>query len=214
MLQVRKPFVYETVIAEICALHWDSLTADELMDIAWAYSHFSVQFRENLETACKLYPDDENLKQLKHEECDTDNLSPWPNVAAAGEKMNHDEFMKRLLALYPIDNGRRERLTQSGGTYLRRIRNLPVEVRAASIASYEDDGLKKVFEAILRAPRWDLPALAAFRHFLVTHIAFDSDPDKGHGALCRHLQPDDRILPLWTEFKRLFVEACPSVNPS
>src|SRR5450631_2067774 len=64
-----------------------------LINVAWVYYYFSVQFRENLEIARSLYPDDDRLLQLDHGERDTDNLSPWPGVAAAWEKMNHDEFM-------------------------------------------------------------------------------------------------------------------------
>jgi hypothetical protein len=59
-------------------------------------------FRECLEIARKMYPDDERLLQLDHDERDTDNLSPWPGVAKAGEKMNHDEFMRRTLELAKI----------------------------------------------------------------------------------------------------------------
>ena len=43
-------------------------------------------------------------------------------------------------------------------------------------------------------------------------IRFDSDPDQGHGALCRHLIPDDRVLPLWAEFKHMLVEAAPNLK--
>jgi hypothetical protein len=49
---------YKRVISEICQLHWASLTVDDLTDVAWAYYHFSIQFRENLEIAIALYPDD------------------------------------------------------------------------------------------------------------------------------------------------------------
>ena len=83
---------------------------------------------------------------------------------------------------------------------------------ALSIASYEDGGLENVFGAILKAPHWDTPLLQAFQHFLSEHIRFDSDPDAGHGALCRHLVPDDRVLPLWTAFRRLLVEAAPALK--
>ncbi|MGD0429609.1 MAG: hypothetical protein ABSA58_00835, partial [Acetobacteraceae bacterium] len=55
-------------------------------------------------------------------------------------------------------------------------------------------------------------ALKAFRHFLSEHIRFDSDPDEGHGALSRHLRPDDRILPLWTAFARLLVDFVPTLE--
>jgi hypothetical protein len=73
---------------------------------------------------------------------------------------------------------------------------MDLETRALSIASYEDGGLEKVFTSFLRAERWNGPLLQAFKHFVAEHVRFDSDPDQGHGALSRHLKPDDRILPL------------------
>lgn len=78
--------------------------------------------------------------------------------------------------------------------------------RAMSLSSYEDGGLEKVFGAILQAPDWDEPSLRAFRHFLVEHIRLDGDE---HGSLCRHLVADDRVLPLWTAFRNILVEAAP-----
>jgi hypothetical protein len=64
----------------------------------------------------------------------------------------------------------------------------------------------------LQAPHWDTPLLAAFRHFLVKHIDFDSDPDQGHGALVQHLVPDDRIRCLWVEFRDLLIAAVPRLT--
>lgn len=130
---------YEQVIDEICNLNWAKLNEEDLIRVAWAYYHFSVQFRECLEIARKMYPDDERLSQLDHGARDTDNLSPWPQS-------------------------------------------------------------------------WNGPLQQAFKHFLAEHIRFDSDPDQGHGALCRHLTPDDRVLPLWAEFKHMLVEAAPNLR--
>ena len=84
--------------------------------------------------------------------------------------------------------------------------------RAMALASYEDGGLEKVFRAMLTAQHWNDPVLAAFRHFLTEHIRFDSDPELGHGALCRHLTPDERVEPLWAEFKRILVESAPQLT--
>jgi hypothetical protein len=53
--------------------------------------------------------------------------------------------------------------------------------------------------------------LAAFEHFLTKHIAFDSDPEAGHGALIKHLVPDDRIRSLWLDFRDLLVTAVPEL---
>jgi hypothetical protein len=203
---------FEQIVGEICALDWSGLSAAELTDAAWAYYHFSIQFRESLEAALHLHPSDTNLLHLAAEECDTANLSPWPGVAQPGEAMNHDEFMRRTLALEPLDVGRRARLEAAGERYLAATRALDIDVQARSIASYEDGGLEQVFHAMLRAPDWNTRLLGAFRHFLTEHIRFDSDPDAGHGALARHLQPDDRVLPLWIAFRDLFVACAPGLK--
>ena len=200
---------YERTISEICELDWAGLSRVDLIEIAWAYYYFSTQFRENLEIACAQHPDDTNLRQLHQEECDTDNLSPWPGVAAAGERMNHDEFMRRLLKLSPISERRRSELENAGQLYLKRVRTIDTAIRAISIASYEGGGLEKVFKAFLLAPDWDDPLLRAFRWFLMEHIRFDSNPAHGHGALSRHLLPDERVLPLWEAFKQLLIAAVP-----
>ncbi len=56
-----------------------------------------------------------------------------------------------------------------------------------------------------------MPLLRGFRHFLSEHIRFDSDPAQGHGALARHLRPDDRILPLWRAFRDLLIACVPTM---
>jgi hypothetical protein len=204
-------FAYEQVIDEICNLGWTTLTEEDLIRVAWAYYHFSVQFRECLEIARELYPDDERLLQLDHGERNTDNLSPWPGVAAVGEKMNHDEFMRKTLELARIPVGRMA-LAAIGNDYLKKVRTIDRETKALALATYEDGGLERVFRAILTARHWTGPLQQAFKHFLSEHIRFDSDPDQGHGALCRHLTPDDRVLPLWTTFNQILIEAVPRLK--
>jgi hypothetical protein len=205
----RQANSYERVITDICNLNWTELTQDDLVSVAWANYYFSVQFRGCLEIALRLYPDDHRLQELDAGERNTDNLSPWPDVAAVGEKMNHDEFMRRTLELTKISDGRRRVLTKIGLSYLHKVWQLDAKTRAMALASYEDGGLESVFRAVLTAPDWDNPLLEAFRHFLSAHIMFDSDPAQGHRALCRHLTPDERIYPLWSEFKGLLVAAAP-----
>ena len=203
--------LFVSTIKEIGDLEWTRLSEQQCVDAAWAYYFFSIQFRENLETARRLYPGDEKLLDLDRGECDTDNLSPWPGVAEPGERMNHDEFMRRALALRPISETSRQFFNEHGKRYLEAVRASDDVTRAMSIASYEDGGLEHVFHAMLQMPDWPNPVLAAFRHFLSEHIRFDSDPDAGHGALARHLQPDDRILPLWTAFRNILVLFVPAL---
>jgi hypothetical protein len=204
---------FPRIITEICSFNWADLTPEQSIHSAWAYYYFSIQFRENLQTACTLFPDDANLAHLAREECNTDNLSPWEGVARRDEKMDHDEFMRRLLVLDPISDQRRDEFEILGHRYLDEVRSADAMTRALSIASYEDGGLENVFRAMLQMPSFDEnPALRAFRHFLSEHIRFDSDPTGGHGALSRHLRPDDRILPLWTAFARLLVDFVPELE--
>lgn len=202
---------YKLVVDEIAGLSWSNLTRDDLMSVAWGYYYFSVQFRESLDVACSLNPWDERLKSLREGECDTDNLSPFPGVADRGERMNHDEFMRRVLVLTDRDAVRTARAEAIGNSYLAETRGLSAMARALSIPSYEDGGLETVFRSILSAPDWDHPALLAFQHFLVCHIQFDSDDEGGHGMLSRHLVPDDRILPLWVGFRDLLVDVAPAL---
>lgn len=205
-------FRFPSVIREICGLAWPTLDKAGMINAAWAYYFFSVQFQENLEIARKLYPDDENLQSLEREEANTDNLSPWPGVAEPGERMNHWEFMRRVLALSPIPAAQHVRFEVCGARYLGFVRGLDEPTRALSIASYEDGGLEAVFKAMLTMPDSNHAVLRGFRYFLTAHIAFDSDPEHGHGAMTRHLRPDDRILPLWQAFRDILVEFVPALT--
>jgi hypothetical protein len=202
-------FIFHSVIDGICRMPWDELDSNEVMRVAKAYYYFSIQFRENLEIARAVNPDDPKLAELWEGECDTDNLSPWPGVASPGERLNHDEFMRRLLEFDRV--GADPRLTEAGLAYLEKTRQIPDLARAASIASYEDGGLSRVFGAMLRAPHWYGRGQRAFRFFLEEHIRFDSDDGAGHGTLSRHLPVDDRILPLWTAFRDLLTTAVPKL---
>jgi hypothetical protein len=207
-----KQFDHQQLVDEICDLNWTALTADDVISVAWVYYYFSVQFRESLEIARYLYPEDDRLLELDRGERDTANLSPWPGVAAAGERMNHDEFMRRTLQLTPIAPDRQLHLKSIGEAYLAKVAATNRNSRALALASYEDGGLERVFGAILTAPHWQGPLLAAFKHFLTEHIRFDSDPEAGHGALCRHLTPDERVVPLWSEFRWMLVAAAPRLT--
>jgi hypothetical protein len=187
------------------------LSDDGVAASAWAYYFFSIQFRENLEAARQLYPNDDRLLKLEQGECDTDNLSPWPDVADAGERMNHDEFMRRLLRLRPLPDERRQQLIARGEHYLSEVRRFDALTKALSLTTYEDGGLERVFRAMLRSPESPDPLIRAFRHFLSEHVKFDSDPDEGHGALIRHIEPDDRVLPLWLGFKNILLACVPGL---
>jgi hypothetical protein len=211
-MTVLEDYRFKRVIDEIGAFSWSSLSSEDMVGVAWAYYFFSIQFRESLSAARRLYPADEKLCQLEAEECDTGNLSPWPGVAETGERMNHDEFMRRALRLLPLPSAKVTTFEAVGRRYLAATRALPAEVRAAAIASYEDGGLERVFRSMLDFAQWDNGLLRAFRHFLAEHVRFDSNAEQGHGSLSRHIPVDDRVLPLWQAFRDLFVASVPALS--
>jgi hypothetical protein len=211
-MQLAESLAYQRVVDDICGLNWAGATPKDMMHAAWGYYYFSIQFRENLRIARALYPDDAKLVELEQEECDTANLSPWPGVAMDGEKMNHDEFMRRTLQLTPIPVDKALVFEVIGNSYLERVRKMDHAARAASIASYEDGGLEAVFGAMLRFRNWDNALLRAYQHFLVQHVRFDSDPEHGHGALSRHIPVTDDVLPLWIAFRDVLLACAPALG--
>jgi hypothetical protein len=202
----------DEVVDDICNLNWSGLSLDDLIDVAWSYYYFSIQFRENLEVARELFPDDEQLRELDRGERDTDNLSPYPGVVAPGERVNHDEFMRRTLQLTAINDIRRHRLEAIGEDYLSKVRAADNLTKATSLSSYEDGGLERVFGSMLKAQHWDDSLLRAFKHFLERHIELDSDVESGHGGLCRHLMPIEPVRDLWTAFRDSLVRAAPALD--
>src|SRR5271166_2372633 len=121
---------YKPVIEEIVDFDWAGLDQKQMTAVAWAYYYFSIQFRENLNAAIVLHPDEEQLQHLAAEECNTDNLSPWPGVAAPGEKMNHDDFMRRVLILTPIEPAMETSLKTIGERYLAATRLVDDQTKA------------------------------------------------------------------------------------
>lgn len=203
---------YQDVIKTICNLHWSKLSQEGLTSIAWVYYFFSIQFCETVGLARILYPNDKNLEELDRGERNTDNLSPYPGVVETNERVDHCEFMRRTLELTPIEPTERLRLESIGKAYLILTRSKDPATRAVSLPTYEDGGLEKVFRSVLKAPQWDTPLLKAFKHFLDGHITLDSDPQLGHGSLCRFLKPNAEVFDLWTAFGQMLVEAAPELK--
>jgi hypothetical protein len=202
---------YRKIIDDICDLNWAGLTRDDVVNTAWTYYYFSVQFCQNVGIARELFPEDKRLQELDAGERDTDNLSPCPGVVVAGERVDHDEFMRRTLRLEAIAPGRERRLRAIGEAYLDRVRAMSDRTRALSLATYEDGGLERTFRAMLQAQHWDGPLLQAFKHFLEGHIRLDSDPEHGHGSLCRHIAPSQEVYELWAAFKDSLLAGAPGL---
>ena len=156
---------YQRVIDEIGNFNWRGLERNELLMACRAYYYFSKQFVDAVHIACDLYPSDQNLIGLREGECDTDNLSPYPGIAEKGEKMNHDEFMRRVVEFASLDQAARGRVDDLGREYLAEVSRMDLLTRAMALSSYEDGGLEAVFGAMLKARDWNEPSLGRVQAF-------------------------------------------------
>ncbi|MGH1403481.1 MAG: hypothetical protein ACRBDL_04505 [Alphaproteobacteria bacterium] len=194
-------FNTNNAVNRICNLDWESFNEDQIASAAWMLYYLSIQFRKNLETAMELHPNDPALQELATEELHTDNLSPFPNIAEEGECLDHDEFLKRIIDSYPMEQEKKQFLTALGNKYLAELSHMPDEAKTMHLVSLEDGGASRIYQSILNAPteQWESNEMQAFHHFLEKHVAFDNleGEDAGHGALIRKLGMDDSIAPMY-----------------
>ena len=116
--------------------------------------------------ARELLPDDEQLEELDRGERDTDNLSPYPGVVVAGERVNHDEFMRRALLLTPIDDIRRSRLEEIGAAYLSKSAPLTIGQRRRASRAMRTAGLRRCSGACCRPRIGTIPSCGLSSTFL------------------------------------------------
>lgn len=197
-------FQANSAINRVCDIGWETLNEQQMTSAVWMFYFRSVQFRENLEAAIRLHPDNQNLRTLTEEELHTNNLSPYNGIAAEGEYLDHDTFLKRIIETHPIPPEKRQYLENLGKEYLDSMTKMPDEIKAMCLVSSEDGGSSKIYTNILTSPQncWKSNGMQAFRHFLQKHVEFDSTEgeDTGHGMLVRKLGIDDRVAPMLDKF--------------
>jgi hypothetical protein len=86
------------------------------------------------------------LIELCAGECDTDTLSPYPRVATVGEKMNHDEFMRRAVAMSSLDGDTQARQGREPRPCVSYENSQDGRVtKAMSLSSHEMAGWRRCF---------------------------------------------------------------------
>ncbi len=91
-------------VAKTGSADWRSRLEVEMVTVAWAYDYISLPFQERLEMSSGYDTEGQDLLRLGAMDEQISNLSPFPDVALAGEKTNHDAFKRRLLK--PCPNGK------------------------------------------------------------------------------------------------------------
>jgi hypothetical protein len=178
---------YKQIVNAIKNLRWERLSEEDLQKLMILSAYAAVEFAESLQIALKIYPENEELRQMARGELNTDNL----RFMGYTNKGNHADFLKYFIDKHALQRKISTLVSKAGEKYLESVRKLPKEVRAMSIFSREQE-LPGIFERILEAKNWKAPGLAEFRYYLEKHILLDSK-EGGHADLVEDFLIDDRM---------------------
>src|SRR3989338_9234910 len=133
---------HKTIIKRITNLPWQTLDAEDLLNLMVLSYVSALEFAESLRMALALYPKDAELKQMAIGELQATNLS----FDDYHGPRDHAEFLAHFLRKHRVDTSEVIRMACIG--YQQAIKQLPQDVRAMSIFSRES-ALPHVFTRIL-----------------------------------------------------------------
>ena len=194
-------------------MNWRRLSIGELIDVAWAYYFFSIQFRENLLIARELLPDDAQLEQLGSRRKGYGQFISLSRGCrrrgASGSRRVHAESV-----VADADRRASAAIASRRSARLISAKSAPLTVGQGPRASraMRTGVLRKCSGACCRPRIGRIPCSQGFKHFLEKHIEFDSDVENGHGGLCRHLPPNEGVRELWTAFKESLIQVAPALE--
>jgi hypothetical protein len=180
---------YKDVVDEIRNLNWSCLNSEELQRLMFLSHTSAVEFGEALRIALKIYPDSHNLQEMAEGELEATNLS-FEEYDQAGD---HAEFLKYFLDKNNIKGD--VELERFASIYLEKCRSFDDKTRAMTIFSREEE-LSGIFQRILKAKDWAALGLPAFKYYLESHIALDSQ-EGGHAELTKEFHLDESLKPFY-----------------
>ena len=121
---------YKAVVKEILDLNWDSLNEEDLQKLMILSGYSALEFADSLRLTLKLYPKNGLLKEMADEELKTKNLS-FGDYDTVGD---HSQFLWYFIEKYLLIKKFPD-LRKQGDEYIKKIKNLPEDVRVMSIVS-------------------------------------------------------------------------------
>ncbi len=146
-----------------------------------------MEFAASLRHAKELYKDDLRLKDMMDGELETDNMA-YEDYRGPGDHWQFlDHFIKKL-RIAPSNEG----VNVAIKDYVAAVEELSPEDRAMTVFSREEE-LALIFEKIVSSNDWDAIGYGFYRHYLESHILFDSG-DGGHHHLTQHFRLHESVL--------------------
>ena len=190
---------FKDTVHEIQNMPWKDLSTKELQQVMYLSWVSAMEFAEGVRLAIGLYPDNPKLITMAAGEIDANNLH-FGDYARRGD---HSKFLSYFLEEHNITPTPKSH--QAAKKYLALCRSLPVDVRAMSVFSREQE-LPNIFSEILKAPDWSEPGLAAYRYYLGQHIQLDTSSG-GHGEMTQDFPITEQVAPFYKARRDLYREA-------
>lgn len=191
---------YKLVVKSILELNWDSLEEEDLQQLMILSAYSALEFAESLKLTLRLYPRNSSLKEMADEELQTNNLS-FGDYNKTGD---HSQFLWHFINKYDLIK-KFPALKKHGEDYIKKVKDLPQEVRVMSIVSREKE-LPGIFTRVLTARKWKTKGLAEFKYYLERHIFLDSH-EGGHADMLSKFKIDNAVA----EFYKIRFEMYKSI---
>lgn len=182
---------YKELVHQIANLHWEKARPEDLILLSRGTA---VEFASSLRLALMLYPNDTRLADMASGELKTTNIE-FDDYRRAGD---HWEFLDYFIHKLPIEPSG-EKIALAIRDYTDAVEDFPAEERAMTVFSREEE-LTLIFRKIVKAHDWDALGYGFYKHYLESHILFDSG-DGGHHHLTEHFPLHEDVLDRFYEIR-------------
>lgn len=175
---------YKQLVQQIADLPWEKASPADLILLSRGTA---IEFAASLRRAMEIYADDSRLREMAEGELKTGNMT-YGDYTSSGD---HWEFLDHFIKKLDIKPSS-EHLLLAIRDYTDALEEGPPEERAMTVFSREEE-LTLIFRKIVKAHDWDALGYGFYRHYLESHILFDSG-DGGHHHLTKHFPLHEAVL--------------------
>lgn len=182
---------YKDLVHQIADLPWEKASPADLVLLSLGTAK---EFASSLREAARLYPEDPRLAEMISGELATDNMQ-FEDYTTPGD---HWQYLDHFVRKYSIEPSS-ENITNTVREYTTSVETMAPEDRAMTVFSREEE-LTLIFQKIVDAHDWDALGYGFYRHYLESHILFDSG-DGGHHHLTEHFPLHEDVLVRFYEIR-------------
>jgi hypothetical protein len=181
----RRHMSYKDLVQRIADLDWAAAVPSDVVLLSRCTA---LEFAESLRLADKLYPNDERLKEMMEGELKTSNMV-FEDYREKGDHWEFLDYFVKKKDLHPSRVG----IETAMAEYTRELVDHFSETERAMTVFSREKELTSIFQKIVEAHDWDGIGFGFYKHYLESHISFDSG-EGGHHYLTKHFPLHESVL--------------------